>query len=108
MPLQPIGSDFSGLLPVPSGTAGSSPLSGTPTSRAGSIPFGEVVSNFLRETNDHQQNIGVEVQRLVSGESENVHDVVLSVAKADLSFRMVMEIRNQLISSYQEIMRMQV
>jgi len=48
------------------------------------------------------------VRQLVSGETDSIHDVVLTASKADLAFRLVMEIRNRLISSYEEIMRMQV
>jgi flagellar hook-basal body complex protein FliE len=76
--------------------------------RSGDVPFGDVVTNMLGEANSQQHNIGLEVQKLISGESDSVHDVVLSIAQADLAFRMVMQIRDQLISSYQEIMRMQV
>ena len=108
MSLPSIGPEYSRLLPTSTDTNDASRLSGSSPSKAGSIPFGDVVSSFLSEANAQQMNVGTEVQRLVTGESDSVHDVVLSVAKADLSFRLVMEIRNQLISSYQEIMRMQV
>ncbi|MCA9057292.1 MAG: flagellar hook-basal body complex protein FliE, partial [Planctomycetaceae bacterium] len=37
-----------------------------------------------------------------------IHDVVLTTAKANLAFQLVMEIRNRLITSYQEVMRMQM
>lgn len=109
MAISPTGLPLSGLLPASQGTDGVLSVStGNAASRAGGIPFGDLVSNLLKETNDQQQNIGVEVQKLVTGESDSVHDVVLSIARADLSFRLVMEMRDQLISSYQEIMRMQV
>lgn len=70
--------------------------------------FGDMVSQYLTEANVQQQNVGRQIEALATGQTDNIHDVVLSVAKADLAFRMVMEIRNRLISSYQEVMRMQV
>jgi len=48
------------------------------------------------------------VRDLVMGRTENMHGVLMQVAQADLNFRLVLEIRNRLIESYQEIMKMQV
>jgi flagellar hook-basal body complex protein FliE len=70
--------------------------------------FGEMVSQFLSEANTQQLAVGREVEALAAGQTNDVHSVVLSVAKADLAFRFLMEIRNRLVSSYQEVMRMQV
>lgn len=75
---------------------------------AGPAGFGDLVSQFLQEANSQQLQVGQQINSLATGETDNVQDVVMSVAKADLAFRLVMEIRNRLISSYQELMRMQV
>ncbi len=48
------------------------------------------------------------MEQLATGKSDDIQNVVVSMAKADLTFRLVLEIRNRLIESYQEIMRMQV
>ena len=71
-------------------------------------PFSQLVSNLLNDANVQQLQADQAVGQLITGEADSVHDVVLSVAKADLAFRLVLEIRNRLIDSYQEIMRMQV
>ena len=71
-------------------------------------PFSQVFSKFLDEANGQQLQSQDVVRDFVSGDSKNVHDLVLSVAKADLSFRLVLEIRNRLIEAYQEVMRMQM
>ena len=76
------------------------------TSDTGS--FSDVFSKLLGGVNQQQLASEEAVQQLVAGENDNLQDVVLSVAKADLSFRMVLEIRNRLIEAYQEVMRMQV
>lgn len=75
---------------------------------AGQPPFTEVMAQFLGEINGQQIHAQQQVTQLAMGETDSVNDVVLSVAKADMSFRFLMEIRNRLISSYQEIQRMQV
>lgn len=74
----------------------------------GESSFAQAISGLLQEANAQQLQSDQSLQQLVTGETDNVHNVVLAVAKADLSFRLVLEIRNRLIDSYQEIMRMQV
>lgn len=87
---------------------GPMPTDGPPERPSGEAPFGEVMARFLQEINGQQLQAGQSIQQFAAGEADSVHDVVLNVAKADLSFRLLMEIRNRLISSYQEIQRMQV
>ena len=48
------------------------------------------------------------IRDMVSGKTENLHSVMLQAAQADLSFRLILEIRNRLSDAYQEIMKMQV
>jgi len=48
------------------------------------------------------------VRDLALGRTDNLHNVMLQMAQADLSFRLVLEIRNRLTEAYQEIMKMQV
>ena len=49
-----------------------------------------------------------DLQRLATGESDSVHETMLALAKADLSLRVFMEVRNKVIDAYQEVMRMQM
>jgi flagellar hook-basal body complex protein FliE len=71
-------------------------------------PFAKSLANSLSEVNELQSVADTKVEQLATGEIENVQDDVLAVAEADLSFRLVLEIRNRLVESYQEIMRLQV
>ena len=70
--------------------------------------FSQLVAEQLNNVNMEQLQADAAVESFARGETDNVHDVVLAVAKADLAFRMVLEIRNRLIESYQEVLRMQV
>jgi len=45
---------------------------------------------------------------LIAGESKNLHETMIAMEKADISFRLMMGVRNKIIEAYQEIMRMQV
>lgn len=77
-------------------------------STSGQVPFSQVISQFLSEANQQQHSMTQNVNSLVTGETDDIHNVAVSIAKADIAFRLVMEVRDQLISSYQEVMRMQV
>ncbi len=46
--------------------------------------------------------------KLLTGESEEVHQTVLVVQRAELAFELFLEVRNKVVQAYQEIMRMQV
>ena len=75
---------------------------------SGDSPFSNVFSKLLSEANGQQIASEQAIEQLANGQTDSIHDVVISVAKAELSFRLVLEIRNRLIEAYQEIMRMQV
>ena len=74
----------------------------------GELPFAELVQSLVQDTSDEQAQISESVRQLVTGESDSINDVVMNASQADLAFRLVMEIRNKLISSYEEVMRMQI
>jgi len=74
----------------------------------GEMPFADMVKNLVAETDQQQFNAQDGVRQLITGETDSIHDVVLTTSRADLAFRLMMEIRNRLIASYQEVMRMQV
>lgn len=78
--------------------------SGSDVGRAGNNIFAKLVQG----ANEQQLAADKEVGQLAAGETDSLHQVVLTAAKADLSFRLVLELRNKLMESWQEIMRMQV
>ena len=79
-----------------------------PGAGEGAAPFSEAIADVLRNVNGQQLHAQQQVTDLATGATDNLHEVVLSVAEADLAFQMVVELRNRLIASYQELMRMQV
>jgi flagellar hook-basal body complex protein FliE len=62
---------------------------------------------LLKHANAHQLESDRAVEDLVTGKSDNIQQVVMQVVKAEMSFQLFMEVRNQLIESYNELMRMQ-
>ncbi len=72
------------------------------------ISFGDTISNFLDAVNTAQVDAKDSVSEIVTGESENLHEAMATVEEAKISFELMLEIRNKLLQSFQEIQRMQV
>ncbi len=70
--------------------------------------FEEALGDALQKVDDLQKQSEVEVQRILSEDVNDVHTAMIALQKADLSFQMMMQVRNKLVEAYQEIMRMQV
>ncbi len=75
---------------------------------AGGESFGQVLRDAISTTNDLQKQSSLEIQKLMAGETQDLHETMIAVQKADLSFQMMMQVRNKLMQAYQEIMRMQM
>src|SRR5690242_19099245 len=71
-------------------------------------PFARVIDKYLREARAKQQAADQAIIDLATGKTENIHEVMLAVTKADLTFRTVLQVRNRLIEAYQDITRMAV
>ncbi len=91
-----------------SGLPASVPVGKPPSAAPTTNTFADLLGDQLQKINAQHIEADQAVQQFATGQTDNIHDVVLSVTKADLAFRMVLEIRNRLIESYQEVMRMQV
>lgn len=92
---------------------GIGPLSGAPgavpSSRAqGARDFKDVFTRYLKDVDGLQLEADKAVRDLMVGKTENLHEVIASLSEADLTFRLMMQIRNRLVEAYQQIMRMQV
>jgi len=81
-------------------TAESSPLEGK--------DFKSILMDSLHEVNRLQTEADEGVQRLLTGENQNVAEVLAAVDKAGIAFDLLMEIRNKLLDAYQEIQQMRV
>jgi len=76
-------------------------------SRAGGTAFTQMIEHLLEGTAAQDAKASQAVQDLATGKEDNLHNVMLTVAKADLNFRLILEIRNRLTDAFQEVMRMQ-
>ena len=70
--------------------------------------FLEYASRLYNDANEQINNADIKLKEYAVGETSNIHDVLLSIEKAKLSFELGLQVRNRLLEGYQEIMRMQV
>ncbi|MBP1594950.1 MAG: fliE [Acidobacteria bacterium] len=70
--------------------------------------FGDILKSAISTVNELQKQSDGEIQKLMTGETVDLHTTMIAVQKADLSFQMMMQVRNKIVQAYQEIMRMQV
>jgi len=70
--------------------------------------FSDFIKSTISEVNQSQTESDLSIQKLHSGEAQNLHDVMISVEQADISLRMLVQVRNKAIQAYEEIMRMQI
>ena len=77
-----------------------------PESEAGA-GFREVLHNAIDDIEQLQGQAEAKVAGVLAGDGADVHSALIAVEKADLSFQLMMQVRNKIISAYQEISRMQ-
>lgn len=70
--------------------------------------FSEMLTDSLTEVNGLQKEADTAIQKLVTGESKNLHETMLAVEKAQIAFKTMNQIRHKVIDAYREVMRMQV
>lgn len=75
---------------------------------SGGATFGNVLKQALNETNELSKAADAKIEELVAGRSKDLHGTMIALEKADVSLRLMMQLRNKMIDAYQEIMRMQV
>lgn len=76
------------------------------------IHFTETVARSFENIFERmEQNLKIADQAVLqanTGENVNLHHLMISMEKADISLRLMVQVRNKAIDAYQEIMRMQI
>jgi flagellar hook-basal body complex protein FliE len=88
-------------IPSLASTAGSSAASG------GSA-FQSMLGDAISKVESFQNNADNSVNKFLSGEGEELHKVALATQQADLSFQLFMQVRNKVVTAYNQVMQMQV
>src|SRR5688572_4159926 len=94
--------NISRTMPSPVSPAGSKDQGQT-----SSQGFGNLLKDAIQQVNDVEKSSQGELQKFLGNESD-LHSVMISLEKADLSFQVMMQVRNKIVQAYQEIMKTQV
>ena len=78
-----------------------------PVSRAAK-GFGDILSSTIAQVNQGQLDGETAIRKLESGEAKHLHEVMIAVEEAEISLRMLVQMRNKALTAYEEIMRMQI
>ena len=70
--------------------------------------FGSLLGRMVEDVNARQNAATDAVHTLQSGGNVSLHQAVIAMEEASVSFQLMVEVRNKLLESYQEMMRMQV
>ena len=74
----------------------------------GASGFGSALQDAVNKVDDAQKTADGQIEAFVAGEQENLHEVMIAMNEAKLSFQLMTEVRNRMLETYQELMRMQV
>lgn len=84
-------------------------FSGGPSAAgAAGNPFVDLVFGQVREVNAAQHNADQLVHQMLTGEDVNQAEVLTAVQKADMAFRMMLQMRNKLMDAYREVQQIQI
>ena len=76
--------------------------------RSAGNSFENTIKNFVGEVAGKQAAAGEAVTGLLSGKNVSLHQAMIGMEEASISFQLMVEVRNKMLESYQELMRMQV
>jgi len=76
---------------------------------AGGVDFAQVLQNSIAQVNQQQQQAEAMAASFAAGDnSANLHEVMISLQKANLSFQEMVQVRNKLVTAYHDVMNMQI
>lgn len=70
--------------------------------------FSDLLGEMVRDVNTKQAAAGEAVRGVLANEGVPLHQAVIAAEEASVSFQLMVEVRNKLLESYQELMRMQI
>lgn len=87
--------------------AGAKPAEGA--SAAGGADFAQVLQGSIDKVNQAQTQAHAMAEKLAAGDtSQNLHEVMAALQTASVSFQEMVQVRNRLVSAYQDVMNIQV
>jgi flagellar hook-basal body complex protein FliE len=75
--------------------------------QAGEASFGQWLNRSLDEVRKLQAQSDISALKLATGENKDIHGTMITMQKADIATSLMIEVRNKLMTAYDEIKRMQ-
>ena len=75
---------------------------------SGSGQFQQVLQSAIQQVETSRTSADTAVKGFLNGENQELHSTILATQNAELQFDLFMQVRNKVVSAYEEIMRMQV
>ena len=89
------------------GTGEGTPATATKAVAGAGGQFANVLKDSLSEVNRLQQKADASITALATTGKASLHDTMIAMEEASVSFKLMMQVRNKIISAYEEISRMQ-
>ena len=89
-------------------TSFSLPINEKQPSVDGGGGFGEALSGAMGKVSDLRNEADQAVKELATGGTKDIHQTMIAMEKANVSFKLMMQVRNKIVTAYQEVMRMPV
>lgn len=70
--------------------------------------FGDLVVQGLQQVNSQLNASQLALQRLATGDVQNLHQLMIGLEESRMSFQLFMQVRNRMLEAYQDVMKMQV
>jgi len=70
--------------------------------------FGEFLTDSIRDVSDAQHHADNMNQKLIVGETDNLHEVMIANQKAEMTLNFAIEVTNKVVEAYKEITRLQL
>jgi flagellar hook-basal body complex protein FliE len=70
--------------------------------------FASVLEGAIQSVEQPGQQADKSIRNFLNGDGEELHNVALSVQRASLAFDLGLQVRNKIVSAYQEVMKMQI
>lgn len=93
---------------IPAAAANISPAIQAPGAAGTSGDFRGLLEGAIQNVEQQGQVATQAVQRFLSGDGQELHSAILAVQRADIAFELGLQVRNKVVSAYQEIMRIQM
>lgn len=80
----------------------------SPSDRVTAPGFADMFEKFVKGVDQKKKVSTQQTKDLILGRSDNIHEAVVKSEEAKVAFNLMIEVRNKLVDSYKELMRMQV